>query len=379
MRKIVTIRKISEIFPIEGADFIMGAMVDGWTTVINKASGFTVGEDVVYFEIDSFLPETDARWNFLPANRTFNGVRGHVLKTVRKKKMYSNGLILKLDQFPEFEHLIGTNLDDVDLAPLIGVTKYEVEDSFTGSNSKGSFPSFIRKSDQERCQNLRSDIFNIEPKTYSYVNGNGEEIVVTKPPVNTADTKYEVSIKMDGSSMTVFIKDGQTGVCSRNLELKLEDGGTFVDVFNALKLDEALKKLAELEGTDYAFQGELCGPRIQGNQEQLSRAEFFVYNVFDIKNQKFVAPNQRMDLYLKLENLIYQLGGDASLINHVPIVHHEVTLDELNLKSVADLLVYADGPSFNPKVKREGLVFKRTDGDFSFKAISEKWLANKKD
>ena len=36
MRKLATIRTISEIRPIEGADAIECAVVDGWTVVIRK-------------------------------------------------------------------------------------------------------------------------------------------------------------------------------------------------------------------------------------------------------------------------------------------------------------------------------------------------------
>jgi hypothetical protein len=42
-----------------------------------------------------------------------------------------------------------------------------------------------------------------------------------------------------------------------------------------------------------------------------------------------------------------------------------------------ELLAYADGPSMNPNVKREGLVFKSNDSKFSFKVISNEWLLSK--
>jgi hypothetical protein len=41
--------------------------------------------------------------------------------------------------------------------------------------------------------------------------------------------------------------------------------------------------------------------------------------------------------------------------------------------SIPDLLGMADGPSLTAR-QREGLVWKRLDGQFSFKAISNKWL-----
>ncbi len=55
-RKLATIRKIKEILPIEGADAIELAVVDGWKVVVAKNVGHKVGDLIVYCEIDSFLP-----------------------------------------------------------------------------------------------------------------------------------------------------------------------------------------------------------------------------------------------------------------------------------------------------------------------------------
>jgi hypothetical protein len=54
-RKLASIREIKEIVPIEGADAIEVAVVDGWK-VVTKKGEFKPGDLCVYFEIDSFLP-----------------------------------------------------------------------------------------------------------------------------------------------------------------------------------------------------------------------------------------------------------------------------------------------------------------------------------
>jgi len=54
-RKLVSLRQVKEIRPIEGADRIEVAVVDGWNVVVPKGS-FKPGDLAVYFEIDSFLP-----------------------------------------------------------------------------------------------------------------------------------------------------------------------------------------------------------------------------------------------------------------------------------------------------------------------------------
>ena len=55
MRKLVSIQRVKELIPIEGADRIELAKVEDWQCVVNKGR-FRAGDIGVYFEIDSFLP-----------------------------------------------------------------------------------------------------------------------------------------------------------------------------------------------------------------------------------------------------------------------------------------------------------------------------------
>lgn len=43
MRKLVTLRKIDSLHPIEGADFIERADIDGWSLVVKKGE-FSEGD-----------------------------------------------------------------------------------------------------------------------------------------------------------------------------------------------------------------------------------------------------------------------------------------------------------------------------------------------
>ena len=51
------------------------------------------------------------------------------------------------------------------------------------------------------------------------------------------DKKFYVTEKLDGSSVSVYVKDGEFGVCSRNMEFKRDEKN----------LDEELKSLEEVE------------------------------------------------------------------------------------------------------------------------------------
>ena len=386
MRSLVSIRRITDIQPIPNKDRIVCAFVDGWTIVIQKDQ-FKIGDPCVYFEPDSFLPDGDPRWQMLVDKKakTFNQQNGHVLKTIRMGGVYSNGFCVPFSACPELSQIdVSAEYLNIDVTEIMGISKYDPPEELSrGGATKGNFPQFIPKTDEERCQNLNRTIFDRSIHTAEYTNSAGEVIQVERHPENTDDTEYEATVKMDGSSMTVYHYDGAVGVCSRNLELKIEEAGsTFVDVFNKLRFSEVLPMLG-----NFAIQGELCGPGIQGNQEKFDSFQFFIFKIYDIDAKRYLQPNERREMFKTLYSMCEEVlirEGDPNAIkclHHVTVLHERVKLKDLNLHTVADLLKFADGPSFNPSVKREGVVFKRYDPDpsktFSFKAISEAWLANK--
>ena len=95
-RKLATIREISKLSPIEGADLIELAHIDGWQCVVKKGD-FKAGQYCVYFEIDSFLPIRE-EFEFLRKScykKLADGREGFRLKTIRLKGQLSQGLALR--------------------------------------------------------------------------------------------------------------------------------------------------------------------------------------------------------------------------------------------------------------------------------------------
>jgi RNA ligase (TIGR02306 family) len=152
---------------------------------------------------------------------------------------------------------------------------------------------------------------------------------------------------------------GEFGVCSRNLDLKEEGGTTFWQV--ARELDIEGKMNAVDKNWELAIQGELIGPGIQGNIYNLSKPQFLVFDVYDIRHGKYMDPDIR-------RVFIERMG-----LKHVP---HLITS---KVVSVEMLLNLAEGKSdLNPKQEREGIVFKEVNGGMTFKAISNKYLLGEK-
>jgi RNA ligase (TIGR02306 family) len=355
-RKLATVRTVAAVDAIPNADAIEVVTVDGWK-IVTKKGEFKVGDSCVYFEIDSLLPEGDPRWSFLMSRSTqtmevpdVGPVTGHRLRTIKLRGQVSQGLVLPVDEFPELEH------GHDDLAECLGVYKYErpLSKALAGQ-ARGFFPSFICKTDQERCQNIGHVIFH----------------------PNELENEYEITLKLDGSSITIFRHNDEIGVCSRNLQLKTEEGenegNLFVQMFRKSGLPDALRAMQARGGPNIAIQGELMGPQIQGNREQFADTKMFVFDIFNIDEQRYLTPQERYDMYVSLQCD----GLNQDHVQHVPI-EVTCTLNELAINNVADLLKYAEGPSIKHPV-REGLVFKSKYGDFSFKAISNTFLLKEKD
>ena len=328
MRKLATIRTIADIKPIEGADSIECAIVDGWTVVVKKGE-FKVGETALYLEIDSWVPTRLAP--FLSKGkepREYNGVSGERLRTAKLRGQLSQGLLLP---FPNIGY------EGQDLSNILGIQKWErpVPSQLAGQ-VRGNFPTEVPKTDQERVQNLVKEI------TQAHAKG----------------LRYECTEKLEGSSCTFFLDlEGEFHVCSRNLDLKRDENNAFWRA--AIKYDiEA--KMREFELNGHAIQGELIGPNIQGNIYGLSDIEFHAFDVYNSITGNYMTPAGRL-------KMIGEMG-----LNHVPVVAWE---KDLGTGVVADLLELADGPSkLGKNPMREGLVWKEMNGGMTFKTISNAYL-----
>ena len=354
MRKLATIRKISELLPIEGADLIVTAVIDGWTVVVKK-NEFDVGELCVYFEIDSFLPDGNPAWQHLVEKhpRMFEGNRGHRLKTVRLRGQLSQGFAAPLSVLgpPENIFTIGEGCIGADVSDDLNIKKFELPiPAELAGQVGGNFPGFIPKTDQERCQNSGKDIF-----------------------VANAESLYEVTMKMDGTSFTGFVMDGVPGVCGRNWELKINDDNATNSLVR-MYVDSGLQAALLDFGRNYAVQGELMGHGIQKNREELKAHKLFVFDIYDIDAKCYLTPEQRHSVM----NELWARGMNRDMVEHAPVMSMGVTMAELGITNVDELLAFAEGPSYHHPI-REGLVFKRIDGGFSFKAISNLFLLKEKD
>lgn len=361
-RKLATYRIINNIQPIEGADQIEIVMVDSWKVVAQK-NKHKIGEIVVYFEIDSWVPTTIAP--FLSKGKTpskFNEIEGKKLKTIKLRGQISQGLVMSVEDIKNvITDFNEPEIEGTDLTKIIGVQKWEIPSTVGAYLIRGNFPTFIKKTDQDRVQNLRSYY----------------DIILKQ--------EWEITEKYDGSSMTVYhYKHGEEleeGVCSKNLDLKKEsdDSGTLNSYWEIAIREKLQEKLREA-GLNIALQGELVGIKINNNIYELTNRDFWLFDIYDIDRGTYFSPEERQNFAKKYD------------IKHVPVIHNNFKLkttvkentgpfSEGNLEiefTINDIIKFAEGKSvLNKKTEREGLVFKNMKNDMSinsFKVISNKYL-----
>jgi RNA ligase (TIGR02306 family) len=161
------------------------------------------------------------------------------------------------------------------------------------------------------------------------------------------------TVKADGSSGTMFNKDGEIGVCSRNLQLKEDNNNAFWKVVKKYNLHTTLEN-------NYAIQFELCGPGIQQNPMGLEELDMRVFNVWDIVKRK----------YLNAEELVSFCDK-----YNIPMVEIVDWNDRFMLNSDEELRKYAEG-KYDSGKHREGIVIRpmtecRVNGErLSFKVIN---------
>lgn len=331
LRKLATVAKIEEIKPIPGCDNIEYVRVRQWWVIVKKADNLKVGDLCVYVEIDSILPE---RPEF-----AFLAKQNYRIKTMKMRGVYSQGIIFPLSILPPRDT---PYLEHENVTIILGILKYITSDesyvySYRKKNkSYGNFPPFIPKTDEERVQN----IWGNELKKFREANPN--------------DSCY-VSEKLDGMSTTVALYNGKYVVCSRNFIV--EPGSIWFDLCQEMGMEEKLRSLNK----NVAFQGELIGPKANGNIYKLNKHSLRFFSIYLIDEQRYMS-------YPEMIYTCSQLG-----LFNVPIIHTCYIIPD----NYDEFIATVDNGTSTLGNILEGYVYvfttKTGNQRFSFKAISKKY------
>lgn len=362
MRKLASIVQIATSDPIPDSDKLSVVTMEGkaWRIVTGRDE-FHPGDIAVYFEIDSALPVDDERYSFLHERclRTWRDKRGREIwkqavriRTIKLRGVISQGLVMPIASFPELANkAIGEDATDILRVEHYDEICAEMQERLDASKQAspgkqaGNFPAAVPKTDEERIQNLADW------------------------PSKLKGILWEVTEKKDGSSCTFCYfpsidPEDPFAVCSRNFRLKREDieDSAWWQMAIKYNVESKLKMVYETTGRELALQGEVIGPGMNGNRDNLPEREFRVFRIWNIGQQQYMPSSERVEL-------CFQLG-----IPHVPVLNPAMDVFT-ELPTVDDVLSFAEGLTDNGN-EREGLVFKEADSTSprSFKAVSNRYL-----
>jgi hypothetical protein len=362
MRKLATIRKITNIRPILNADKIEVAEIDGWECVV-KVGEFSIGDLVIYIEVDSIVDKNNPYFAFMQE-------RKYRVRTIKLRKQISQGLVCPLSILPKGNYKEGNDVTDI-----LYITKYDqegekeqrlLEQQLATRNNrlfkfaykykffnrffkkhKRSWPKFIKKTDEERIQNM--------------------------PWICTKEqgTSFSITEKLNGQSATYFLLKQKPkwyslkptylfGVCSRNIHLQKPDNSTYWRIVKQYDIENVLKKIWKLycpENMEYLIlQGEIIGEGIQENPYKIKGIDFYAFNL--LFNDLKVNSTDAL-LTLKEYN-----------IKFVPILNNQFYLNE----DVHKTIELSKGISVFGSMLREGIVVRNYGKNISFKIINPEYL-----
>lgn len=351
-RKLASIQRVVDISAIDGADKIEKLVILGWEVVAQKGL-HKVDDLVVYIEIDSILPERP-EFEFM-RERRFR------VKTIKLRKQISMGLCFPISILPKGK----SYHEGDDVTDLLGITKYEsiterserenvklhpivaylmrfkLLRSLLSKRKKQSWPSWVAKTDEDRIQNCAGKF------------------------ISRFGQVWDRTEKLDGSSSTYFIhthlrwfkKVREFGVCSRNVWYKTFTNNCYWNIADKYNLPELFQHLPN----DYVIQGEIVGPKIQGNKYGLTENEFYVFNVIENGKRLGAYPSMIICEALGLKR-VPQLGP-FKIEKCEP------------MDAVKQLVEMSRGVSKLNSVQREGIVVRLADDqNVSFKVINPDFL-----
>jgi len=334
MRALVTIQRVKKISVIPDSDFLETAHIMGWQCVVKKGE-FQDGDLGVYFEVDSFLP-VEPRYEFLRKSsyreNADNG-EGFRIRTAKMRGQLSQGLILPRSAFPELD---GFNEGDDVTEKLLVKKWYTPETSMPGGVIIGEKPGGIPTSDETRIQSALELLDKLHGRP------------------------YYITVKIDGTSGTVYYIDGKIGCCSRNKEIQDDENALYWTPVYKYGLKE---KLAA-RGKNIVLTGELCGPGIQKNKLRLTGVEWYVFDVFDLDTREYIPYDEMCELCSSLGLTVVPLEERGE--------HFAYTLEELLEKARGK---YPSG------LDKEGIVVRDVNRPkaISFKALNNDALLKEKD
>ena len=366
----VTIEKIKEIKIHPNADRLELATVKGWQVCVQK-DVFKVGDFVLYFAVDSILPQ-DIEEKIFGEDAKVKLSKSRV-KTIKLRKAYSQGLITPIDLFFP-KNMVMEISEGLNVTEILNVTKFEPV-------MKKSNIMYINDRPKKKHENVNFKKVrkpdNIKNHPDEFI---GKEVVITEKIHGTSFVagwvKRQSSTFIEKIIILLF---GKYEFCYRSMNVQLQKRFTF---FHLLLEKLGIYKstyhgknvyaeicqkynLKDIIPKGYEITGEIYGDGIQAG---------YAYGCKQNERKLIVFGVRKDGINLNFIKSYDNTGASFGL-DYVPVLFEGILTKEIldectNGKSVLD-------PKTNVK---EGCVVELIDGKTQWfghpilKSISEKYL-----
>ena len=238
-RKLASVQKIKAIKPIEGADKIEIVQVLNWDCVAKKGE-YQVGDEVIYFEIDSLLPDIPML-EWLKGSSWSQKLNKYKISTHKFRGQISQGLVIPVKDLEELDRQIHNReecipiayVEGTDLTEILEIEKYEPPVSNGPLGDLISHEWYVPKTDEERIQVCAEDVL---PKYMESEQGD-----------------WYASVKLDGCSCTAGLFEDMFLIGGRNQWYKDENMYT-TTVKKYGDIEKHLRDYQKLTGKYIVFQ-----------------------------------------------------------------------------------------------------------------------------
>lgn len=309
--------------------------------VVTQKGLYNIGDFAVYISPDFCLSDISLFESFIRPNgdesKSMLGKVGGLPRRIRAKKfnfhrgdgnaVYSNGILLQLSEITkEFPFYWGKDyLNYLDkLQTDLQITKYEEPESNSGPGVKGgssmAFPQGIIRTDEENFNNLIHHVEKLLPCrligrqkidgssiTLWYKNGKsgiasrnlGKPLTITKVTGRRKPTLWEQFLSIKINSI-IFSMIGFNTKIDLNIYSEVESDSDFVK-YGKPYLNKLIEHCDEYK-VNLVLQGELCGQGMKGsgnknNPTAKEPTDIIFFNVCKYENQSVKLSEEDFDLY----------------------------------------------------------------------------------
>jgi RNA ligase (TIGR02306 family) len=274
------VARIEKLEDIAGKDAIKYASLKGtqWQVITNvESTGLKEGDLACYVEYDSYLPadggeklrdkNAPSPFEFLRKNSFSPKRNAFKVRPMKMAGLVSYGLLIPIRDLDAYEYDEAMH-EGFDLTELLGAKQADDFEFDSSCGERWMFPPYLSKTDEVRIEALSSSIYD-----------------------ELHDQEFLATLKVDGQSSTFALIGGEFYAASHNYtryRAPIDQAVEELIPHDVYKWEDAATKLAAMVGLpkfmrdlyhgDFAIQGELCGPGIQGNRLGCHGLNLYVFS-----------------------------------------------------------------------------------------------------